>query len=58
MSKSVNQTSGTEKVYARILNLISKMCVVYSSSQRTRLGDVAVFENRQPVTEAKLINKS
>ena len=26
--------------------------------QRTRLGDVAVFENRQPVTEAKFINKS
>jgi len=23
-----------------------------------RLGDVAVFENRQPVTEAKFINKS
>ena len=28
------------------------------SSQRTRLGDVAAFENRQPVTEAKFINKS
>ena len=26
--------------------------------QRTRLGDVAVFENRQPVTAAKFINKS
>ena len=26
--------------------------------QRTRLGDVAVFENRQPVTEAKFITKS
>jgi len=25
---------------------------------RTRLGDVAVFENRQPVTAAKFINKS
>ena len=25
---------------------------------RTRLGDVAVFENRQPVTEAKFITKS
>ncbi|CAN5434284.1 hypothetical protein BH10BAC2_BH10BAC2_38550 [soil metagenome] len=23
-----------------------------------RLGDVVAFENRQPVTEAKLINKS
>ena len=23
-----------------------------------RLGDVAVFENRQPVTDAKFINKS
>jgi hypothetical protein len=26
--------------------------------QRTRLGDVAVFENRQPVTAAKFITKS
>ena len=26
--------------------------------QRTRLGDVVVFENRQPETEAKFINKS
>jgi hypothetical protein len=26
--------------------------------QRTRLGDVAVFENRQLVTQAKFINKS
>ena len=26
--------------------------------QRPRLGDVAVFENRQPVTAAKFINKS
>jgi len=26
--------------------------------QRLRLGDVAVFENRQPVTAAKFINKS
>jgi hypothetical protein len=25
---------------------------------RTRLGDVAAFENRQPVTAAKFINKS
>jgi hypothetical protein len=25
---------------------------------RIRLGDVAVFENRQPVTAAKFINKS
>jgi len=25
--------------------------------QRLRLGDVAVFENRQPVTAAKFINK-
>jgi hypothetical protein len=25
--------------------------------QRARLGDVAVFENRQPVTAAKFINK-
>ena len=27
-------------------------------TQRTRLGDVAAFENRQPVTAAKFINKS
>jgi hypothetical protein len=27
-------------------------------SQRTRLGDVAVFENRQTVTAAKFITKS
>ena len=27
-------------------------------NQRTQLGDVAVFENRQPGTEAKFINKS
>ncbi len=26
--------------------------------QRSRLGDVAVFENRQPVTAVKFINKS
>jgi hypothetical protein len=26
--------------------------------QRAGLGDVAVFENRQPVTAAKFINKS
>jgi len=26
--------------------------------QRPQLGDVAVFENRQPVTTAKFINKS
>jgi hypothetical protein len=26
-------------------------------AQRLRLGDVAVFENRQPVTAAKFINK-
>jgi hypothetical protein len=30
----------------------------YNSRQRTRLGDVAAFENRQPVTAAKFINKS
>jgi hypothetical protein len=29
-----------------------------SSSQRIRLGDVAVFENHQPVTAAKFINNS
>ena len=29
-----------------------------NDAQRTRLGDVAVFENRQPVTAAKFITKS
>jgi len=29
----------------------------FYGSQRLRLGDVAVFENRQPVTAAKFINK-
>jgi len=29
-----------------------------NGTQRTRLGDVAAFENRQPVTAAKFINKS
>ena len=28
------------------------------SSERPRLGDVAVVENRQPVTAAKFINRS
>ena len=32
--------------------------IVTSCIQRTRLGDVAVFENRQPVTAAKFINKN
>ena len=30
---------------------------IYISNEQG-LGDVAVFENRQPVTEAKFINKS
>lgn len=34
------------------------MLVVKNSVQRLRLGDVAVFENRQPVIAAKFINKS
>jgi hypothetical protein len=33
------------------------MCVGNARS-RPRLGDVAAFENRQPVTAAKFINKS
>jgi len=32
--------------------------VSVNSVQRTRLGDVAVFENRQPITAAKFIIKS
>ncbi len=32
--------------------------VELSCVQRLRLGDVAVFENRQPVIAAKFINKS
>jgi hypothetical protein len=34
------------------------MCNAAISVHRLRLGDVAVFENRQPVTAAKFINKS
>jgi hypothetical protein len=35
------------------------LAVSYNEAQRrTRLGDVAVFENRQPVTAAKFITKS
>jgi hypothetical protein len=34
------------------------MMLVYNYTQRTRLGDVAVFENRQPVTATKFITKS
>jgi hypothetical protein len=30
----------------------------YTDAQRTRLADVAVFENRQPVTAPKFLNKS
>jgi hypothetical protein len=33
-------------------------CVCKGSWQRAGLGDVAVFENRQPVTDAKFITKS
>jgi hypothetical protein len=33
-------------------------CCPQADTQRTRLGDVAVFENRQPVTAAKIITKS
>jgi len=32
--------------------------VIRNGAQRTRLGDVAVFENRQPVTAVKFITKS
>jgi len=32
--------------------------LIKQSTQRLRLGDVAAFENRQPVTAAKFINKS
>ena len=34
------------------------MGLVQYCLQRLRLGDVAVFENRQPVTAAKFITKS
>ncbi len=36
-----------------MISVFRKACM-----QRTRLGDVAVFENRQPVTAAKFITKS
>jgi hypothetical protein len=32
--------------------------LLWHYTQRLRLGDVAVFENRQPVAAAKFINKS
>jgi hypothetical protein len=32
--------------------------ILGNAPQRTRLGDVAVFENRQPLTAAKFITKS
>jgi len=38
--------------YFKLFNWLLNFC------QRTRLGDVAVFENRQPVTVAKFIDKS
>jgi len=43
------------------LSLVSRACRHFGAlnyTQRKRLGDVAVFENRQPGTEAKSINKS
>jgi hypothetical protein len=39
------------------MNLFHK-ALSASCAQRLRLGDVAVFENRQPVTAAKFITKS
>jgi len=47
-----------------IRNAVSFLCysliegLIYNCHQRLRLGDVAAFENRQPVTAAKFINKS
>ena len=39
--------------------MISRVCrFIKDCLQRPRLGDVAAFENRQPVTEAKFIIKS
>ncbi len=47
------------KTFAIISSVLIFVCLfVYNDAQRTRLGDVAAFENRQPVTEAKFINKS
>jgi hypothetical protein len=43
---------------AAICQVIISCGVHYSCRQRTRLGDVAVFENRQPATAAEFINKS
>jgi hypothetical protein len=39
------------------VSLIFKMPLLHDR-ERIRLGDVAVFENRQPVTAAKFISKS
>ncbi|MCF1717068.1 hypothetical protein L0U88_20670, partial [Flavihumibacter sp. RY-1] len=38
--------------------LIENLGVKYNCMQRKRLGDVAVFENRQPVTADKFITNS
>jgi len=37
---------------------VSVVSVVANGIQQTRLGDLAVLENRQPVTAAKFIIKS
>jgi hypothetical protein len=39
-------------------NSLALKAVQPHCKQRLRLGDVAAFENRQPVTAAKFINKS
>ena len=41
-----------------LFNLLDVMCSSQNGYQRTRLGDVAAFKNRQPVTAAKFITKS
>jgi hypothetical protein len=41
-----------------ILPSVSILELFKNYRQRLQLGDVAVFENRQPVTAAKFINKS
>ena len=54
ISKSVFPT-----IYFRIMKLECYFEMKrYNCHQRTLLGDVAVFENRQPVTDAKFTNKS
>ena len=49
-----------QPVIKKEITIVNKylMCVCQGLHTTVRLGDVSVFENRQPVTTAKFINKS